>query len=43
MTIDLLDDEDFEHEDGVIGFTANFGGVKLSEDFFQKEPSQGVY
>ncbi|MDQ7032251.1 MAG: hypothetical protein Q9M37_05990, partial [Desulfonauticus sp.] len=38
MAIDLLDDEDFEHEYGVIGFTADLSGMELAEDFFKRSP-----
>ena len=38
MTIDLLNDEDFEHEDGVVGLAAEFRGVELGEDVFEGFP-----
>jgi len=28
MVINLLDDEDFEHHNGIVGFAANLGGVQ---------------
>jgi len=33
MAINLLDDEDFEHHDGIVGFTANLSGVQRAKDF----------
>jgi len=38
VAVDLLDDKDFEHEDGVIGFTADFGRVEGGQDFFEGFP-----
>ncbi len=35
VSVDLLDDEDFEHEEGVIDWTADWGGVKFSQDLFE--------
>ncbi|OAG28295.1 hypothetical protein TH606_02205 [Thermodesulfatator autotrophicus] len=31
----MLDDEDFEHHDGVIGFTADFREMEGKEDLFE--------
>ena len=38
VTVDLLDDEDFEHEGGVVGRTADRRGVEFGEDFFEGFP-----
>ena len=38
VAIDLLDDEDFEHEDGVVGLAAEFRGVEFSENSFERFP-----
>jgi len=38
VSVDLLDDEDFDHHDRVIGFTADVSGVKGAEDFFESFP-----
>ena len=38
MAVDLLDDEDFEHHDGVIGLTAYPSGVESSKDFLKRVP-----
>ncbi len=38
MAIDLLDDKDFEHKDGVIGLASDFRGVEFTEDRFERFP-----
>ena len=38
VAVDLLDDEDFEHHDGVIGFTTDLSGVQRSQDFLEGMP-----
>ena len=38
MAINLLDDEDFEHHNGVVGFTANLGGMQRTKDLLEGFP-----
>jgi len=38
MAVNLLDDEDFEHHDGIVGFTANLGGVQRTKDLLERFP-----
>jgi hypothetical protein len=38
VAVDLLDDKDFEHEDGVIGFAADLSGVDGGQDIFERIP-----
>ena len=38
VAIDLLDDEGFEQEEGVIGWASGGGGMEFSEDFFEGFP-----
>ena len=36
VAVDLLDDKDLEHHDGVVSSAADTGGMKGGEDFFRK-------
>ena len=38
VAVDLLDDEDFEHEEGVIGWTADWRGVEFGQALFEWFP-----
>jgi len=38
MAVDLLDDEDFEHHNGIVGFTANLGGMQRTKDLLERFP-----
>ena len=38
MAVDLLDDKDFEHHDGVVGFTADLGGVQGTKNLLERFP-----
>jgi len=38
MPINLLDDEDFEHHNGIVGFTAELGGMQRTKDLLEKSP-----
>ena len=38
VTVDLLDDEDLEHEEGIVGGTADWRGVEFSQDLFERFP-----
>ncbi len=38
VAVDLLDDEDFEHKDGIIGFAADFGRMEGGKDLFEGMP-----
>ena len=38
MAIDLLDDEDFKHHNGIVGLAADFGGMEGGKDLFEKLP-----
>ena len=35
---DLLDDEDFEHHNGIIGLAADFGRMEGGKDLFKRLP-----
>ena len=38
VAVDLLDDEDFEHEEGIVGRASHGGGMEFGEDFFERFP-----